>query len=87
MNIKINMEKAKNIWKDQWRHARATLLDQLDVEFIKAIESYDSKNQELIKKKKQELRDVTKTDLNVNNTEDLKKIWPEILGPRPDSKI
>ena len=86
MNIKVNMDKAKKIWKDEWRRARTTLLDQLDVEFIKAIEKGDLKLQEDIKLKKQQLRDVTKIDIAASTTEGIRNIWPEILGERK-SKI
>jgi hypothetical protein len=41
MSISINIDKAKNIWKDKWREARKPLLNALDVEFVRALESGD----------------------------------------------
>ena len=36
--ITIDINKAKEVWKDKIRSARKTILEQLDVDFIKAQE-------------------------------------------------
>lgn len=83
MSIIINPDKAKNIWKDKWRETRRLLLAQLDIEFIKAIENGDIQKQTEIAAKKQTLRDITKIEINTNIPEEIKQIWPEILGKNP----
>ena len=76
----IDMEKAKEIWINKWRTAREPLLENLDVEYLKAVESKNEKLQEEISQKKQELRDITKYDLSsVNDVAELKKVWPSAL--------
>jgi hypothetical protein len=57
--ISIDMNKAKEIWKDYLRYERAPILEKLDLEFIKALESGNTEEQDKIKKTKQDLRDVT----------------------------
>ncbi len=80
MSITINIDKAKDIQKDRWRIIRAPMLESLDVEFLKAVESGDVEKQNEIAEKKQELRDVTKTDLSeINTIEELKQVWPDCL--------
>ena len=39
MPLKINIDKAKNIWKDKIRVARKPKLEELDVEFVRAQET------------------------------------------------
>lgn len=86
MSIQVNMNKAKDIWRDKWRNARNPLLADLDVEFMRAVESGDTAKQTEVATKKQELRDVTSTDINNIETADhLKEIWPECLGDKPES--
>lgn len=77
--IHINIEKAKDIWRNKWREARKPLLEQLDVEFMRAIEQGDATAQLEIIAKKQELRDVTKTPLP-DDLNGIKAIWPAILA-------
>ena len=79
-SVVIKMDKAKEIWKNQWRKARKPKLETLDVEFMRAIESGNISDQEEIKAKKQTLRDVTSVDLTpASNVEELKAIWPDCL--------
>jgi len=79
--ITINLDKAKNIQKDRWRNARKPLLEKLDVEFLKAIETNNTAKQQEIISKKQQLRDVTNTDLsNISTLDQLKNVWPSILN-------
>lgn len=79
--ITINFDKAKEIQKNRWRDARKSILEKLDVEFMRAVESGDTVKQQQISTKKQALRDVTNTDLSTITTpEELKNVWPDILN-------
>lgn len=80
--IKINIDKAKEIWLDRYRTTRTPLLAALDVDFMRAVESGNATLQKEIAAKKQALRDVTKIELP-NTLEEIKATWPEILGKNP----
>jgi hypothetical protein len=79
-SVEIDLEQAKNIWKDKWREARKPLLASLDVEFMKAVETGNSTKQAEIASKKQALRDVTSTPIPGTTPEEIKAVWPEILN-------
>jgi uncharacterized protein (DUF2267 family) len=88
--IKINLEKAKEIQKNKIREVRKPLLEKLDVDFVRALET--GSNLEEIKDQKQALRDVTNlvTEAEITGTtideitSELKAIWDEdLLGPNP----
>lgn len=86
--IKINLDKAKEIHKQNIRRVRQKELEILDIEFIRAVESGDLEKQNEIKQKKQILRDLTTSeDLeNASTIEELKASWPskEIIDrPNP----
>ena len=79
--ITINLDKAKEIQKNRWRTARKPILQKLDTQFMRAVETGDTAKQQQIATQKQSLRDVTTTDLSsVTNTEELKNVWPDILN-------
>ena len=78
--IIVNSDKAKAIWKDKWREARKPLLDSLDIEFMKAVETSDTEKQAEIASKKQALRDVTQTEIVGNTPEEIKAVWPSVLN-------
>lgn len=80
--VGIDSSKAKAIWKNKWRAVRAAKLAELDVEFMRAVETGDAAKQAEISAEKQALRDVTQTPLP-DDVEGIKKTWPEILGPQP----
>ena len=80
MSIIINPDKAKAIWKDKWREARKPLLASLDIEFMKAVETGDSSKQAEIAAQKQALRDVTQTPIPGTTPEEIKAVWPSVLG-------
>jgi hypothetical protein len=83
MGIQVNMNKAKDIWRDKWRQAREPLLKELDIEFMRATELNDTVEQAAVAAKKQELRDVTEADLSASETPELlKQVWPECLGEK-----
>jgi len=78
--IKINVDKAKEIWKDKLRSARKPILEKLDVEYIRSLEQGLDVSE--IVSKKQELRDITNDPLLLaaKTPEKIKSFWPEILG-------
>jgi hypothetical protein len=84
--IKVNINKAKKIWLDHYRTARASLLAALDVDFMRAVEVGNTDLQKEIALKKQALRDVTKTDLP-NDLDEIKTTWPSILGTNPFNRV
>jgi len=80
MSIIINPDKAKAIWRDKWREARKPILASLDIEFMKAVEAGDSAKQAEIASQKQALRDVTQTPISGTTPEEIKSVWPSVLG-------
>lgn len=77
-DIKLNIEKAKEVQRNKWRQARKPILEKLDLEFMRALETGDIIKQKQIVEKKQALRDITKIPLS-ENLEDIKMAWPNIL--------
>lgn len=78
-SISVDIEKAKEIWRDRYREVRSSLLVSLDIEFMKAVESGNVKLQQEIAFKKQALRDITQIPLP-DDIEGIKNTWPEILN-------
>ena len=79
--ITINLDKAKEIQKNRWRTARKPILEKLDTQFMRAVETGDTAKQQQIATQKQALRDVTTTDLSsITTPEELKNVWPDILS-------
>lgn len=76
--LSIDIGKAKNIKKDQFRTLRKPLLEQLDVEYMRALESKNQGLADEIAAKKQELRDVTTLSLP-SNIDQLKRFIPDCL--------
>lgn len=92
MPIGIDIEKAKEIHKEHIRAIRKPILEQKDVEYMRALEMGDQEKVTQVVTEKQELRDVTKivTDAEISGTTvsevtaELKQIWnEEILGTNP----
>jgi hypothetical protein len=82
----IDLEKAKEIWLTKYRLTRTPLLAELDVKFMRAFEFGDTELMDSIKTQKQLLRDITLTDLSsIQHPDELRAIWPEILGENPYS--
>jgi hypothetical protein len=75
MGITINFEKAKNITRDRLRRERTPLLQALDVQFQKALES--GADTSAIVTEKQRLRDITKLADDAQTVDDLKAIKVE----------
>ena len=57
MNINVNMQKAKNIWKDKIREDRKPYFESLDVDYLKATEAHNFTLKNHIETKKLQLRD------------------------------
>ena len=84
MGITININKAKEIWKDKIRVARKPKLEELDIQFMKAQET--GADTSAIVEKKQVLRDYTDHAgiTTAQNAQDLKADWDtSILGDKP----
>ena len=77
--IKVNLDKAKEIWLNDYRIARTPLLAALDVDFMRAVEAEDLELKKEIASKKQALRDVTLTPLP-DDLAGIKATWPDILN-------
>lgn len=79
LGAKINILKAKEIWKDKFRQARKPILEKLDVDYMRALETKNLQAQQDIITKKQNLRQVT--DIRLPDTiEGIKNTWPNILN-------
>lgn len=76
--ISINIDKAKDIWRNNLRVNRIPYLERLDIEFMRAVESGDINKQREIANKKQILRDAPNDPRidNVNSTDELLEINP-----------
>ena len=57
--ITIDIDFAKEIQRNKWREARTNKFPELDLAFMRAIETGDTNKQSEIVSKKQALRDVT----------------------------
>jgi hypothetical protein len=79
---KVNIQRAKEIHLEHLRKARTPLLEALDVEFMRAVESGNTALQSEIASKKQALRDITSIELP-DTLKGIKATWPEILGQNP----
>jgi hypothetical protein len=78
----INIYKAKEIHLNKFREVRKPLLEALDVQYMKALETGDQTTISYVVSSKQALRDVTKISLP-DNLADIKNTWPNILGSNP----
>lgn len=76
--ITINIPKAQEITKDRLRSKRAPLLQALDVQFVRALETGGDTAE--IAAEKQRLRDITKLVDNVVTPEELKALSVEPGG-------
>jgi len=70
MGIKIDIAKAKDITKDRLRQERKPLLESLDVQFQRALETGEDTS--AIVAEKQRLRDITLTVDSMTTVEQLK---------------
>jgi len=80
--ITIDILKAKEVWKDKIRQARKTILEQLDVDYMKAQEDADTPAQQAIVTVKQTLRDLPSQVDTANSIEEIKAVWNNMLGDK-----
>ena len=73
--ITVNLNKAKDIWKDKLRTERAPLLSQLDVQFQRALETGADTTE--IVAEKQRLRDITNLVTSASTLDEIKSISVE----------
>lgn len=71
MKIQVNINKAKDITKEKLREERKPLLEKLDVEFQRALET--GADTTAIVAEKQRLRDITNQVNSMNTVEELKQ--------------
>jgi hypothetical protein len=77
MPVIVNMSKARGIHMDKIRSVRNKQLADLDVAFMRAVETGDASEQARVASEKQALRDIPQTlDLTTDTPEELKAIWP-----------
>jgi hypothetical protein len=75
--IIIDINKAKEVWKDKIRQARTSALAKLDIDFIKAQEQgLDTTS---IVADKQTLRDLPNEVDTANSIEEIKAVWNSLL--------
>jgi|GEM_PF-5056374 len=80
--IEVDMEAAREIWRDKIRTARASVMDGLDADYMKALELGDITLQQTIATQKQILRDAP-NDAAIDaalNVEALKGVMPAGLS-------
>jgi hypothetical protein len=78
--ITIDISKAKEVWKDKIREKRKPVLEQLDIDFVKAQET--SSDTTSIVADKQTLRDLpSQVDTATTETE-IKAVWNDMLGDK-----
>ena len=77
MKIQVNINKAKEITKDKLREERKPLLESLDVQFQRALETGADTSD--IVAKKQALRDAPATVDNMTTVEELKSATLPII--------
>ena len=78
--ITIDINKAKEVWKDKIRQARTSALAKLDIDFIKAQEQGNDTTS--IVADKQTLRDLPSQVDTANSIEEIKTVWNTMLGDK-----
>jgi hypothetical protein len=78
--ITIDINKAKDVWKEKIRVARKPALEKLDVDFIKAQEQGNSTTQ--IVADKNTLRDLPDQVDTATTVDEIKSVWNTMLGDK-----
>lgn len=78
----IDLERAKDVWRNKMRSVRNERLKQLDLEWMRAMELGDTVAATAVAAKKQELRDITKRDelKYAKSLAEVKAFWPAVLN-------
>jgi hypothetical protein len=79
--ITEDLAAAKTIFADKIREARKPLLEALDTDYMKALET--SSDTAAIVKDKQALRDAPTTGNSASTITELKESWPSCCGTSP----
>lgn len=81
INGSVNIEKAKEIWKNKIRTTRDKRLQELDIKWMKALERGEIKLASSIASDKQTLRDMPDREelQNCKTVDEIKAFWPDIL--------
>ena len=79
--ISEDLTKAKEIFADKIREARKPLLEALDTDYMKALETGADTTQ--IVADKQALRDAPTAGASASSIADLKAAWPSACGENP----
>ena len=79
--IVIDVEKAKDVWRNKIREARKPILDALDAAYFRALEDNDTAKQTEIAAKKKLLRDAPALPeiTNATTVEEIEAVWPDYL--------
>lgn len=59
IDLSVDMTKARNLWRDELRKARATRWSEFDVAWLRALEGDDAAAKAALVSKRQALRDIT----------------------------
>jgi len=78
--ITIDINKAKEVWKDKIREARKPVLEKLDVDFMRATE--EGTDTTSIVNDKQTLRDLPSQVDTTTTTDEIKAVWNDMLGDK-----
>ena len=77
----IDLRKAKEIWRSRIVPVRAARLNELDIKWMKAMESGNVKKASAIANEKQILRDITEREelTKATTVEEIQEFWPDVL--------
>jgi hypothetical protein len=78
--ITIDISKAKEVWKNKIREKRKPVLEQLDIDFVKAQET--SSDTTGIVADKQTLRDLPSQVDTATTVDEIKAVWNDMLGDK-----
>ena len=80
MAIFVNIDKAKDVWKEKIRTARKPVLEKLDIDFMKAQEAGTSTTS--IVADKNVLRNLPSQVDTSTTIDDIKAVWNDMLGDK-----
>ena len=80
MAITIDINKAKEVWKDKIRVKRTNALAKLDIDYMRAQESGTDTTS--IVADKQTLRDLPSQVDTATTTDEIKVVWNDMLGDK-----
>ena len=78
--ITIDISKAKEVWKNKIREKRKPVLEQLDIDFVKAQEAGTDTTS--IVADKNTLRDLPSQVDTATTVDEIKAVWNDMLGDK-----